>query len=213
MVPAPDEMETIMFLKTAIATTAVALSLCGAAQAQNFLNMDVSRMNQAWAQNQNMQMAQQQQRMLQSILGNPQIMAGHRAGICGPGLTPEQFAYKYAATGGCTAQGYAAYNGVTNQIGNAERAARDGYHRSVEGYRRAYGAYTEGYGNNQVEAGRIMGGTRTFTDPGTGRQVQLNYLQPGQSTYDSASGRTYTMTPNGQFTATDARGYTTPLYR
>ncbi|HEY4254668.1 MAG TPA: hypothetical protein VGM87_25925 [Roseomonas sp.] len=201
-----------MFVKAAVIAAAVTLSGSWAAQAQNFLGMDIGRMNQTWAQGQNAQMADQNQQMIQAGLSDPQVMAGYRAGICGPGLTPVQYVQKYMATGGCSPQGYARYDQTTNEIGRAEGVARDGYYRSIDRSRAAYGAYAGGYAANQQEIGRVMTGTQTYVDPNSGRNLQLGYLQPGQTYYDNATGNSYAMAPNGQYYAIDAYGRTTPIY-
>lgn len=201
-----------MSIKAAIIATAITLSGSWAAQAQNFLGMDLSRMNQAWAAGQNAQMGGQLQSAMQAVFNDPRAVAAYRAGLCGHGLTPEQFAYKYMATGGCTPEGYARYNRTTTEIGRNEGVARDGYYRSIDRSRDAYGAYAGGYAANQQEIGRVMTGSQTYVDPGTGRNLQLGYLQPGQRYYDNATGRTYAMAPNGQYYVTDAYGRTAPIY-
>jgi hypothetical protein len=168
-------------------------------------------MNQAWAQNQNATMQAQAQRMVWEILNNPQAMAGYQRGICGPGLTPEQYAYKYGATRGCTREGYEAYNRTSNEIARNEQASRDSYYRSMQTYRDAYGNWVAGNAANQREFGRVLGGSQTYYDQTTGRTVPLGYLQPGQQHYDPQTNRTYSMAPNGQYYSTDANGWSTPI--
>ena len=153
-----------MFKPVLIATAAVAAlgaALAPAAQAQgmpDFTRMDLSRMNNNFNNQMNAQMAQRQQQIVQSNLNNPQVMAAYRAGVCGPGLTPQQFAYKYAATGGCTPQGYANYNRTTQQITANDAAAYRNYQAAQAQRSQAMAAQQQGFYNNQNQAGMQLRG-------------------------------------------------------
>lgn len=183
-----------------LAALAAVLALTGvtAAKAQDFQAMIAS---QQAAQNAYLN------NMLQQNMRNPQVIAAWKT-ACGRGLTLEQFAYKYAATGGCSAQGYQNYNNQTNQLGAQGRAQADAYYRSLEQSRQAYNGYTQGYSNNQQEAGRVLQGNQTYYDPSTGRNVQLRYIQPGQQYTDPGTGRTYAMDGRGQYWSWSGRGWT-----
>ena len=188
---------------------AVALAAAPAAASAQFANMDLNAMNNAFNARMNGQMAQQQNNITRQVLSDPRAMALYPT--CGRGLTREQFAYKYAATAGCTAQGARAY--MNNEANNSARVQRSwqGYQGAVQNYREAYGGWTAAQSANMQEAGRGLMGNGTYYDPAAGRNVELRYIQPGQTYRDSASGRTYAMDPNGRYWSTTGNGAWTPV--
>ena len=149
----------------AAAASALCLAAGLPARAQNFLGADFNRMNNDLTAQMNARMAQQQQQIVQNNLNDPQVMAAYRAGVCGPGLTPQQFAYKYAATGGCTAQGYANYNNTSRQIANSDAAAMQRYRDAQAARAEAMAAQRQGYANNQYQQGMMLGGWRWVQTP------------------------------------------------
>ena len=161
-------MSAKVFAKTGIAAAIAfaALSAAPAAHAQNFLNTNLTAMNNQFNQRMNAQMAQQRNAIVQRNLTDPRVMAAYRAGVCGYGLTPQQFAYKYAATGGCTAQGYANYNNTSRAIAANEGAAMQRYRMAQADRAEAMAAQQRGFYNNQYQRGMQLGGWRYTGVPG-----------------------------------------------
>lgn len=152
-----------MLKLTLLATVAIALCAVPAAQAQgmpDFTRMNLNGVNSNFNARLNGAMAQRQQQIVQDNLNNPQAMAAYRAGACGPGLTPQQFAYKYAATGGCTPQGYANYNNTTRQIAANDQAAYQRYQAAQAARAQAMAQQQQGFANNQYQTGMQLGGWR-----------------------------------------------------
>ena len=154
-----------MIRTLAAAALIAASALAGApAQAQNFLGMDLNRMNDDFNRRQNEQIVNRQYQIQQSVLNNPQAMAAYRAGVCGPGLTPQQFAYKYAALGGCTPQGYGNYMATSNGIAQQQANAWAGYQGAVQNRRDAMNGMFAGQQGIATDRGRLLAGCgyRTF---------------------------------------------------
>ncbi|GJD53094.1 hypothetical protein OPKNFCMD_5865 [Methylobacterium crusticola] len=118
----------------------------------------------AWYNNQvaqqNAYFNQMQAGMVQSNLNNPQVMAAYRAGACGPGLSPQQFAYKWAATGGCTVQGMQAYMNNRDQNAARDQASWQGYQQAQMARAQAMQAQQQGFSGNQYQSGMQLGGWR-----------------------------------------------------
>lgn len=208
-------------MRTAFMAGLAALAASGA-QAQVYyggynLGPDYGAMiAQAQAQQaaQNAQMQQMTASIVQQNMRNPQVQAAwnqHRAQ--GGGMSLEQFAYQWAATGGFSPQGMAYYQ--QNEAANRakEMAALQGVRQAEAARGQAQRNLQEGYARNQAEAGRNLQGRRTYADPATGGQVALQYLQPGQPSYDPGSGRTYVMDGNGTYWSAGPDGYWTPMPR
>ena len=140
------------------ATLAAAVPAARAQGLPDFTRMNLNQMNNNFNAQLNNQMAQRQQQMVQSNLNNPQVMAAYRAGVCGPGLTPQQFALKWAATGGCTPQGYANYNRTTQQITANDAAAYRNYQAAQAQRSQAMAQQQQGFYNNQYQAGMQLRG-------------------------------------------------------
>ncbi len=190
--------------RLAAALAAALLALAPAAAQAQFANMDINALNAQMNARMNQQMNQQQNSITANVLNNPQAMALYPT--CGRGLTPQQFAYKYAATGGCTAAGYRAYMNQSQQIAGQQQQAWRGVQQAEQNYRNSYNGWTAGQSANMQEAGRNLGGQATYYDPAAGRNVQLGYVQPGQAYRDAATGRTYAMDPNGRYWSTTGDG-------
>lgn len=115
----------------------------------------------------------------------------------------DEYALNYVTTNGFSDGGAWARQ---NQINIAnEQNAWNNVQIAQQGYQNAYGNYTGNYSQNMTEAGNVMMGNSTWTDPYTGANYTLPYLnmQPGQSFYDSASGYYFQYNPynqqNGQY--------------
>jgi hypothetical protein len=115
----------------------------------------------------------------------------------------DEYALNYVTTNGFTDGGAWARQNQTN-IAN-EQAAWNNVQIAQQGYQNAYGNYTGNYSQNMNEAGNVMMGNSTWTDPTTGANYTLPYLnmQPGQSFYDNATGYYFQYNPynqqNGQY--------------
>ena len=193
---------------TAVLGAAFATAAAPVAHAQ-FANMDINGMNAAFNARMNAQMNGQQAQIVGANMNDPRVMAMYRQN--NRGLTPQQFAYQYAATGGFTPQGMQRYYDTSNQINNQTKQAWNGYQGAVQNYNNAYQGWTGGYAQNQQEAGRVMTGSQTYYDPASNSTVALRYLQPGQSYNDPSTGRVYSMGANGQYWSSNGNGYWTQV--
>ena len=136
-----------------IIVAAVAAGSVSIAKAQ-----DYTAINNAWAAQQNAQMDAVRNGITASNLNNPELMALNRAGVCGYGLTPQQFAEKWAATGGCTPEGYRRYNDTTADIANRDRRAYDDYRAAEDERARAQGDFMAGGDDIATQRGLMNGG-------------------------------------------------------
>jgi hypothetical protein len=191
-----------MSSKFAVIAAGLALAGAGGAQAQDITAMFNAQVAQQRAQEQAVIGGFVNQNM-----NNPQIVAAWRRNP--RGMTLQQYAYAYAATGGFTPQGYANYGAASGQINARNQAAWQSYQQGVQNYRNAYNGYTGGFSANQQEAGRGLMGQQSYYNPANGQNVSLGYIQPG--TTWSQGGYTYRMAPNGQYYATTGNGYWTPV--
>ena len=154
-----------MSLKIAALALAAAVLAAPAANAQNFLGMNLTALNNQFAARQNAQMGDNLRGMVASNLNNPQVMAAYRAGVCGPGLTPQQFALKYAALGGCTAQGYYNYNATSAGIAQQQQTAMAGLQGAVQNRQDAMNGLFAGQAGIANQRGMLNGGYRYNTQP------------------------------------------------
>ncbi len=208
-VPAMKIASLALKSAAALAVSAAVCAAPSAAAAQNFLNMDLNAMNQQFNARMNQQMATQQEQVIQQVLRSPQAMAMYPT--CGRGLTPRQFAYKYAATGGCTAAGAQAYMRQSQDIARRDQQAFQGYQGAVQTYRNAYNGWTAGQSANLQEAGRGLMGRQTYYDPQSGRNLDMSYLPQGNGYYDPRSGRSYVQDGRGGYVSAGADGVWRPV--
>ena len=183
---------------TPLLLAAVLLAAPAAAQ-------DLTAQNNAFNARMNAQIAAMNRNIVTTNVRDPRVIAAWH-GPCGRGLTLQQFAYKYAATGGCSAQGYANYAHTSTVTVQQQHAAMADANAGLENYHQAYGRYTGGYVANQQEAGRILAGDMTYYDPTSHANVQLRYLHPGQSYTDPATRRMYEMGADGNYYASSGDG-------
>ncbi len=192
----------------------VSICLLPVANAQDFTQMDISGMYNNWAQGQQLEMQAAQQQIIQQNMNDPNVIALYNqqvaAGLFHGDLA--SFAWKYAATGGFSAQGYSNYNNTTNQIADQYRGAFNDYNQGVQNYRDAYSGYTDGYSANSQEAGRGLMGQSTYQGYGNG-QVLPHTWQP--NTYNTYNGNSYYVDGSGQYFMADPNGsgYWYPLQR
>jgi len=168
--------------------TALVLAACAAPAAAQ----DLNAMNNAFNARMNAQMGQMQSGIIQQNLANPAVTAMYRQHLAQGGrMSPEQFAYAYAATGGFSAQGMANYQATSNQIAAQQRQAMQGYFAAQDASRQAMQNWSDGFSRNMQEAGRNLQGQGTYADPLDGRQAQLGYLPSAGPTYDPRTGLYY----------------------
>ena len=191
-----------MCSKLAMIAAGLALAAAGAAQAQDINAMFNAQVAQQRAQEQAVIGG-----VVNENMNNPQIVAAWRQNP--RGMTLQQYAYAYAATGGFSPQGYANYGAASRQINARDQAAWQSYQQGAQAYRDAYNAYTNGFSANQQEAGQGLMGQQSYYNPANGQNVTLGHTQPGATWTEG--GYTYQMAPNGQYYATTGNGYWTPV--
>ena len=188
-----------------LAAAAAMMTAAGAASAQDFTGMDISGMYNQWAAGQNAQMQSGLNDMISQNMQNPQVIAMYNqqvaSGLFSGSLA--DFAYKYAATGGMSAGGYAAYNNTTNQIANQQRGAMADYNSAVDNYRNAYNGYTGGFSDNMTEAGNGLMGNSTYYGYGDGQVLPHTW---GYDTYNTYQGNNYYVDQSGTYWMADPNG-------
>ena len=133
-------------------------SLALPAQAQNFLGTNLTAMNDAFNARLNAAMSANQNRIVSRNMADPRVMAAWRSGACGQGLSAQQVAYVYAATGGCTPQGraYWAQNEAQNR-GN-EQMALQRYRAAQGNFAGAIAQRNANFAANTYRRGMMLGG-------------------------------------------------------
>ncbi|MBL8590960.1 MAG: hypothetical protein JNK46_20680 [Methylobacteriaceae bacterium] len=173
---------------------------------------DLNAMNNAFNARMNAQMGAMQNSIIQQNLNNPQVMAMYRQHLAQGGrMSPQQFAYAYAATGGFSAQGYANYQATSNQIAAQQQQAMQGYRAAQDASRQAIGAWNQGFSNNMQEAGRNLMGQGSYVDPRSGGNVALNYLPSAGPSYNPQTGMYYAQDGAGRYWASRGDGYWVPM--
>ncbi len=157
------------------------------------------------------EMQRREQWVTQQAMQDPicqQYYAQHRAQ---GGQTPwPAFAYQCAATGRFSREGIQAYRDTEMQNQQAEQQRFRALQEAERQRALAQGQWAGGYGQNQAEAGRVMQGQQTWTDPRTGQQQALPYMG-GSVTRDPATGRVYARDGMGQQYVQGADGMWYPL--
>ncbi len=173
---------------------------------------DLNAMNNAFNAQLNAQMGATQNSIIRRNLADPHVMALYRQHLAQGGrMTPEQFAYAYAATGGFTPQGYANYNNTSRQIGEQLQGSMQGLRNAEAARAQAQGQWSAGYINNQQEAGRGLMGQGSYVDPRSGSPVQLDYLPSAQPSYNPQTGMYYMQDANGNYYASRGDGNWVPM--
>ena len=180
----------------AVLVTGLAAAPAGAQVAYNGWNLGpdfgamIDQVNRDRA-TQMQQMQQGEQQIVQQAMQDPicqQYYAQHRAQ---GGQTPwPTFAWQCAATNRFSLDGVQSFrrNEFQNQQAEQDRLAAL---RDAERQRgQAQGQWADGHGRNQGEAGRVMQGQGTWTDPRTGQQQVLPYIG-GSVTQDPRTGQIY----------------------
>jgi hypothetical protein len=205
--------------KTLLAAAALAALAAAPASAQVMYNgwnlgPDYGRMADAVEAQRRAQMAQMQAAEAQFTaqgMQDPGCQALYRQHLSRGGQTPwPAFAFQCVATNRfdpAATRDFVA-NERRNQV--AEGQAALGL-RQAEGERAAaQGQWAAGYGERQAEAGRVMQGNSTWTDPRSGQTVVLPYLG-GPVARDPATGQFYGRDPQGRQYALGRDGQWYPL--
>ncbi len=169
----------------------------------------VNRQRQA----QMMQMQQAEAQITQGAMQDPACQNAYRSHQAQGGRQPwPSFAFLCAATNRFDPEGIRQFRAMEAQNQSAE-ARRMGALRLAERNRGAAQAgLAEGYRENQREAGRVMGGTSTWTDPRTGQRIALPYMGSSVS-QDPATGQIYARDPQGRQYALGRDGAWYPMGR
>lgn len=157
----------------------------------------VNDMNrQRMAQMQAMQ--QMEAQIVQAAMQDPVCQQHYRQHLAQGGQQPwANFAYLCAATNRFDPQGIREFRMMESQNQSAE-AQRLAALRLAERYRgQAQAGLAQGYAENQREAGNVMQGNSTWTDPRTGQQVVLPYVGSTVS-QNQATGQVYARDPQGR---------------
>ena len=147
------------------------------------------------------QMKQLENKIVQANLNNPQVKAmyqKHRAQ--GGTLSPQEFAYQYAATGGFTPQGKLAY--FNNNNANTQRIQQtwQGLQTAQQNSAQALANWQAGFANIQKERGNLLQGNSSYYHPGTGQTYVLPHnVAGGTITYNPATGQHYRVDNLGNY--------------
>lgn len=144
------------------------------------------------------QMQQGERQIVQQAMQDPVCQAHYNQHRAQGGQMPwPAFAYQCAATGRFSPEGVQNFQRSERQNQQAEQ---DRYRALQDAQRQramAQGQWSDGYGRNQAEAGRVMQGQGTWTDPRTGQQQVLPYMG-AQVTQDPRTGQVYARDAQGR---------------
>jgi hypothetical protein len=155
------------------------------------------------------QMQQAQTNLIQQNLQNPQVQAMYQQHLAQGGtMTPEQFAYNYAATGGFSREGMINYNRTTQDIQQRDQAAINAYRDNQQ---RNYNEIQNSYQRNDEIAhqrGNLLNGTTDYVDPNTGAQYNLSHTaQPNSPSYNPNTGESFYPDNQGNYQRIDQNGW------
>jgi hypothetical protein len=187
----------------ALAVIAGASSLPSLAAAQDYtamINAQMAQMDATLAQAQ-----QQVNGIVQQKMQDPAVQAAYQRHVAqarASGLTPwnfETFAYNYAATGGFSAQGVAAWQ--QNEAANNARvmSAWQGLQAAQADRAAAQADLSAGFARNQNEFGNQLMGNSTFSSANGYSSVLPHTWQA--NTYHNYDGNTYYVDQGGRYYA------------
>jgi hypothetical protein len=196
----------------ALAVLAGASALPSLAAAQDFtamINAQMAQMDATLAQAQ-----QQVNGIVQQNMQNPVVQAAYQQHVAeaqSSGQAPmnfETFAYYYAATGGFSAEGKAAW--YRNEAANGARvmSAWQGVQAAEANRAAAQSELAAGFSRNQNEFGNLLMGNSTYAAPNGFSSVLPHTWQP--NTYHQYNGNTYYVDEGGRYFAY-SNGYWVPL--
>ncbi len=155
------------------------------------------------------QMQQAQANIIQQNLQNPQVQAMYQQHLAqGGSMTPEQFAYMYAATGGFSRQGMTNYNRTTQDIQQRDQASINAYRDNQ--YRNNLDMQNRFQRNDEIahQRGNLLNGTTDYVDPNTGAQYNLSHTaQPNTQTYNPNTGESFYRDGQGNYQRIDQNGW------
>lgn len=168
---------------------------------------DVNRQRQA----QMMQMQQLEAQIVQSAMQDPVCQRHYQQHRQQGGQQSwPSFAFLCAATNRFDPEGVRQFRAMESQNQSAE-ARRLGALRLAERNRgQAQQGLAQGYAQGQHEAGNVMQGQSTWTDPRTGQRVVLPYLG-GPVSRDPSTGQFYGRDPQGRQYALGRDGMWYPM--
>ncbi|MBR0681029.1 hypothetical protein GXW74_11065 [Roseomonas eburnea] len=155
-----------------------------------------------------MQMQQAEAQFTAQGMQDPVCQAHYRQHLAQGGQVPwPSFAFQCVATNRFDPESVRAFrqNELQNQRAEAERLAALREAERARGL--AQGQHADSYGRGQAEAGRLMQGQQSWTDPRTGQTYALPYLggpisqdpTTGQLFGRDAAGRQYALGRDGQW--------------
>lgn len=144
------------------------------------------------------QMQQKQQQIVTQVMQDPRFQAKYRQYRAQGGqMSPQQYAYNYAATAGYTPDGINRFRKIEGDNQRREGQALRGL-RQAEGARgQAQMDYSYGYQRNNNEFGNLLRGNSTYVAP-NGQNYVLPHTQPGQVQRDY-NGNAFVMDNRGQY--------------
>lgn len=181
---------------------------------QNQVNQTDAMMNQYYQQMDqlNRQMQQTETQIVNRNMNDPRVQQRYQqylnAGSPYGQMSPQQFAYLYAATGGFTREGLAKYHQTTRQINAKDHTAQRDYHNHVNNlWSATHQERSDTYHRQQQDFGDLMSGNTWYSNTPSGDRYYLPYtVQQGQ-TYTDYYGRTFTMDSMGHYRMVDEHGY------
>jgi hypothetical protein len=191
--------------------TMIAINAAGLASAQ-FTDFD-GMLGQALQQNAALTASMQstENGIIATNMNNPEVQRLYQAQ--GGGMSFQQFAYMYGATGGFTPGGIAAYNQTTREINARDAAAISDYRNHVNGLWAATNAErAQAFDRIADGRGHILSGTNNFAIPQTGQVQSLPWTVPTHTmTYDPSSGHAFYLDGQSQYWAHSGNGWWTPM--
>jgi hypothetical protein len=152
------KMTTLNTTLTRIAAVAVLAVNVTVAQAQDFTQMDITALNNAWNMDQNAMMQAQLEQIVWQNMNDPQVQALYNQQVA-QGLfwgSLADFAYKYAYTGGMTAEGYGRAIDVNRALDTEFRGQMRDDAAGRQVYIDAYGRYVNAYGQIMDQYGNLL---------------------------------------------------------
>lgn len=207
--------------KTLLAAAALVGLAAAPASAQVMYNgwnlgPDYGRMVDEVNRERHAQMMQMQQLMNQIVgeaMQDPACRSAYRQHRAqGGGMPYPDFAFLCAATNRFDPEGVRQFRMMEAQNQSAEARQRAALRLAEHHRGRAQQGLAEGYATGQWEAGNVMQGNSTWTDPRTGQRVVLPYLG-GPISRDPATGQFYGRDPQGRQYALGQDGLWYPLSR
>lgn len=157
------------------------------------------------------QMQQAEAQIVQRAMQDPVCQGYYNQHRAQGGQTPwPTFAYQCAATNRFSPEGTRAFRQTELQNQQAEQDRAIALRDAERARGQAQGQRADSYGRNQAEAGRVMQGQGTWTDPRSGQQQVLPYLG-GPITRDPTTGAYFARDGQGRQYALGRDGQWYPM--